>query len=191
MANLIALTAEIVSAHVANIQMTSDEMLQEIQKVHATLKALESGAATAEAVPAAEQPKQLTIKQAFKKDAVICMICGKSFTTLKRHLAQAHDLKPGQYRKQFNIPSATPLAAKNFVEARRQAALDRGLGDNLAKAREKRAANKKASVPMIKEKAPVPAVKTKAAVPAVKTKAPVAAKVTTKTGSKKKTSSGQ
>lgn len=143
MPTLVELTAEIVSAHVANNQMTSEEMLQEIQKVYAALKTLETGAAIAEAVPAAEQPKQLTLKQAFKKDAVVCMICGKSFTTLKRHLSMAHEMKPGQYRKQFNIPASIPLAAKNYSESRRLAAQERGLSDVLAKAREKRAAAKK------------------------------------------------
>jgi predicted transcriptional regulator len=174
MPTLLELTAEIVSAHVSNMQMSSDEMLQELQKVHASLKALESGAPVEPA-----QPKQLSIKQAFKKDEVVCMICGKGgFKTLKRHLAQAHDLKPGQYRKQFNIPSSISLTAKNYSESRRQGALDRGVGDNLSKARAARTANvkgKKSSVTEEKVKAPVPAVKVKAAVPAIKTKAPVPA----------------
>jgi hypothetical protein len=43
------------------------------------------------------------------------------------------------YRKQFGIPSGTALAAKDYSEARRQMALERGLGDNLAKARAARA----------------------------------------------------
>ena len=151
MPTLLELTADIVNAHISNKQMTSDEMLQELQKVHASLKALESGAFV---VP--EQPKQLSIKQAFKKDEVICMVCGKGgFKTLKRHLAHAHDLKPGQYRKQFNIPSSISLTAKSYSESKRQGALDRRLGDNLAKARATRAANTKG------KKAPVPAVRVK------------------------------
>jgi predicted transcriptional regulator len=40
MPTLIELTAQIVSAHLSNIQITSDEMLQELQKVHESLKAL-------------------------------------------------------------------------------------------------------------------------------------------------------
>ena len=109
------------------------------------------------------------------------MICGQGFKTLKRHLAQAHDLKPGQYRKQFNIPSSMSLTAKSYSESRRQSAIDRGLGDNLAKARAVRAAKgKKASVPAVRVKAAVPAVKTKAAVPAVRKKAAVPAKVAKK-----------
>lgn len=147
MATILELTADIVTAHASNNLMTTEEVLAELQKVHAALKALEAG----ETLPTeASQQKQFTIKQAFKKDEVICMICGKGFKTLKRHLAQAHELKPGQYRKQFNIPASTPLVAKNYSEARRQAANDRGLGDALVKARATRAANaaaKKAKAP--------------------------------------------
>ncbi|KAB0669029.1 MucR family transcriptional regulator [Oryzomonas sagensis] len=138
MASLMEMVADIVSAHASANQMSSDDLLAELQKVHSTLKALESGT-PAEGISAEAKPA-LTIKQAFKKDEVICMICGKGgFKTLTRHLNMAHGLKPGQYRKQFNIPSSQSLSAKNYSESRRQAALDRGLGDNLAKARKVRA----------------------------------------------------
>ena len=56
--------------------------------------------------------------------------------TLKRHLTTAHSLKPGQYKKQFNIPKNQILSATEYVAMRRQIALDRGLGDKLAAARE-------------------------------------------------------
>jgi predicted transcriptional regulator len=140
MATLIEMASEIVSAHVSVNQMNTAELLAEIQKVHAALKSLEAGQAV-DGV-ASEAKPALTIKQAFKKDEVVCMMCGKGgFKTLTRHLSQAHELKPGQYRKQFNIPSSQSLTAKNYSEARRQSALDRGLGDNLAKARKVRAEN--------------------------------------------------
>jgi len=148
MSTILELTASIVSAHVVSTQLTSDEMLLELQKVHAALKALETGGE----VPEEEQTKKLSVKQAFKKDEVICMICGKGFKTLKRHLAQVHDVKPGQYRKQFGIPSSQALVAKSYSESRRKAAEERGLGDILAKAREKRAASKKGK-PAVKAKA--------------------------------------
>jgi len=177
MANLIQLTADLVSAHASNTQMTGKELYQEIEKVYASLKALENGTS----VETPEQPKQLTMKQAFKKNEVICMICGKGgFKTLKRHIAQAHDLKPGAYRKQFGIPSTQSLVAKNYSESRRQSAIDKGLGDGLARARATQKANaeaKNAKVPVVKIKAPLPAVKVKALVPAVKKKSAVPAKV--------------
>jgi predicted transcriptional regulator len=176
MANLLDLTAQLVSAHASNTQMTSDQLYKEIETVYASLKALESGVQ----VETAEQPKQLSIKQAFKNDVIICMICNKGFKTLKRHLAQAHDLKPGQYRKQFNIPSTMSLTAKSYSESRRQTAIDKGLGDGLVKARATRKANSDAKVnitPAKKVKASVPAVSKKTAVPAkIEVKAPVKAK---------------
>lgn len=71
-----------------------------------------------------------------------------------------------EYKKQFNIPAKYSLVATVYSESRKQAAIDRGLGENLAKARAARA-EKKAGVPAVKGKAPVPVVKKKAAVPAV------------------------
>jgi predicted transcriptional regulator len=73
------------------------------------------------------------------------MICGKGgLKTLTRHLNMVHDMKPGAYRKQFNIPSKQSLTAKSFSDARKKMAEERGLADNLAKAREVRAAKLKA-----------------------------------------------
>jgi predicted transcriptional regulator len=141
MPTLIELVAGIVSAHASSNELSGEELVQEIERVHATLKALESGQPVEGATAPVEVKPSLTVKQAFKKDEVVCMVCGKGgFKTLTRHIKQAHELKPGQYRKQFNLPSSQSLTAKNYSEDRRQSALDRGLGENLAKARAVRAA---------------------------------------------------
>ena len=139
-ATLVELTASIVSSHAAGSEMTSDDLIQEINKVYATLKRLETEGTVAEAgeVPAAPA---MSFKKAFQNDQVSCMICGKTgFKTLTRHLKQSHELKPGQYRKQFNIPSSQSLTAKNYSEARRKAANENNLAANLEKARAVRAA---------------------------------------------------
>jgi predicted transcriptional regulator len=139
MAILIEIAGQLVAAHAAGNKLTIDELLLEIGKVHAALKNLEAG----EAMEGGEEVKaSLSVKEAFKKNEVICMVCGKGgFRTLTRHLSAAHQLKPGAYRKQFGIPSGQSLSAKSYSEAKRQTALDRGLGDVLAKAREVRMAN--------------------------------------------------
>jgi predicted transcriptional regulator len=162
--NLLDLTADIVIAHASVTEMSSEDLLMEINMVYATLDAIAKGGkaviietsdkepkkqakktkapaepaeAKAEEKPAAPPVPAMTIEEAFKPDQVACMICGKTgMVTLKRHLASAHDLKPGQYRKQFNVPKEQPLAAVEYVEKRRQIALDRGLGDKLVAARE-------------------------------------------------------
>lgn len=180
MPTLLELTASIVSAHVSNKQMTSGEMLQELQKVYESLKALEAGSTVASETSVPIEAPKLSIKQAFKKDEVICMVCGKGgFKTIKRHLNQVHNLKPGQYRKQFGIPSSQSLSAKSYSESRRQMAIDKGLGEGLAKARKVRA-DKKTVVSRKGTKATASATKSKASVPAVGKKAAVQAKVAKK-----------
>jgi len=164
MATLVEIAAQIVASHASSTPMTSDQLIFEIGKVHSALKNLEAG----ESVEGAEEAKpSLTVKEAFKKGEIVCMLCGKGgFKTLARHLSTAHGMKPGEYKKQFGIPGKQPLAAKNYSEARRKMALDRGLADNLAKARGVRMAN-------IEAKKVAPAKAAKAAKPA---KAPKAAK---------------
>ena len=139
MATLVEIAAQIVAAHASSTPMTSDQLVFEISKVHNALKNLEAG----QPVEEGEEGKPaLSVKEAFKKGEVVCMVCGKGgFKTLARHLSTAHGMKPGEYKKQFGIPSKQPLSAKNYSEARRKMAQERGLADNLAKAREVRMAN--------------------------------------------------
>lgn len=154
---LIELTATIVSAHASSVEMTTEALLQEIQSVHATLKQLESGIVPEETASAATQPN-ISPKKSIQKNQVICLICGKGgFKTLSRHLRQIHSIKPGAYRKMFGIPANTPLAAKNYSEARRQAAIDNNLGEKLAQGRNKRLADiakRKAEAPLVAPKKP-------------------------------------
>ena len=139
MATLLEMTAEIVKAHAGTSKMTSEEILGDLKKVYAALRGLGSGQPSGSGE--ASRPA-ITAKQAFKKDEVICLVCGKrGMKTLTRHLKSLHDLKPSAYRKQFGIPSSQSLSSKDFSESRRLMALERGLADNLAKARQVRAAN--------------------------------------------------
>ena len=158
MATLIELATEIVSAHACNTTMTKDELIAEIASVYQALAALEKGESVQ--VEQVEEAKPaISAKKSIGKNAITCLICGKAMKTLTRHLKTAHDLKPGQYRKQFGIPSSQSLAAKSYSESRRQMALDRGLGEGLAKARAARAA--KAAAPKVKAVAKTKAVKKK------------------------------
>jgi predicted transcriptional regulator len=157
--------------------MSSDELIQEINKVFATLKKLETEGAAVETVFAPAAPT-LTMKKAFQNDQVGCLVCGKTgFKTLTRHLKQAHDLKPGQYRKQFNIPSSQSLTARSYSEARRKSANENNLAANLEKARAVRAANNKTAA---KSKAAAVVAKPVKAAP-VKTAKPVKPAKTLKT----------
>jgi hypothetical protein len=87
-----------------------------------------------------------------------------------------HNMKPGEYRKQFGIPSKQPLTAKSYSESRKKMAVERGLIDVLARARDTKMAK-------LKEKKAVPvkvvkpkSVKKPAPAKSVKTATPKAAK---------------
>jgi predicted transcriptional regulator len=140
MATLVEIAAQIVASHASSTPMTSDQLIFEIGKVHNALKNLEAG----EPIEGVEETARtsMSVKEAFKRGEIVCMVCGKGgFKTLARHLSTAHGMKPGEYKKQFGIPSKQSLSAKNYSEARRKMAQDRGLAENLAKAREVRMAN--------------------------------------------------
>ncbi len=55
-------------------------------------------------------------KKAFGKDKIYCMICGKGFKTLSRHLKTSHEMSANDYRKQFDIPRSQSLAAKKTIQ---------------------------------------------------------------------------
>ena len=150
MATLLEMTVEIVAAHASATNMTKDELIAEIASVYQSLSALEKGE-TVGAEQAEEAKPAMSAKKSIGKNAITCMICGKSMKTLARHLKTAHDLKPGQYRKQFGIPSSQSLAARSYSESRRQMAIDRGLGEGLAKARAARKAAAPKATPALKK----------------------------------------
>ena len=158
MATLLEMAVEIVSAHASATNLTKDELIAEIASVYQALAALEKGG-TAATEQVEEAKPAISAKKSIGKNAITCLICGKAMKTLTRHLKTAHDLKPGQYRKQFGIPSSQSLAAKSYSESRRQMAIDRGLGDKLALARAAR--GKKAAAPKAKAAPKTKAVKKK------------------------------
>lgn len=158
---LVELAVSIVSSNASMSKLTGEDLAREIQQVYATLLKLENPE-----VPQAESGPAMSMRKAFQADQVCCLICGKTgMKTLTRHLSQTHNMKPGEYRRMFGIPSSQPLTARKFSEERKKMAQDRGLADNLAKARAIRAAKIKAkkSADSPKKAAAKPAAKKKAA----------------------------
>ncbi len=149
MPTILEMTAQIVSAHARTTAMTKEELLAEIAEVSRTLAALERGEdlAPAEAVEEPQASPSISRKRAFGKDKVTCMLCGKEMKTLARHLKTNHGMLPGEYRKRFDIPRNQPLAARSYSESRRQMAVERQLGENLAKARAARTKGRRKKQP--------------------------------------------
>lgn len=139
---LVELTAEIVSAHASVNEMGSEELLAEMQSVYQKLVAL-AGTEGEEVEGVTQEVKPaIPVNKAFGADKVYCLVCGKAFTTLKKHIAVSHQMSPKDYRKAFGIPSKTPLVARKYSEAKKKVAQEKGLAKKLAEGRRKRAAAK-------------------------------------------------
>ncbi|HKJ71794.1 MAG TPA: MucR family transcriptional regulator [Gammaproteobacteria bacterium] len=76
-------------------------------------------------------------QKAIGKDTINCLVCGKAFKTLKRHLNNAHGMTPQEYKNTFGLDKDYPLVAPNLSQQRAKVAKDRGLGERLAEARRK------------------------------------------------------
>lgn len=184
MSNLTELTAQIIVARAAKKDMSTEELLQEMQMVYSFLKGAESGEAqVTAAVPPAEEPvlQKINFKQIFKKDEVICLICNKGFKTLKKHLTQAHQLTDKEYKMQFGIAAKQPLVAKAYSEKKRADAQKNNLGAKMQAGRKAKSDQKAVAVPAVKVKAPLPVAKVKAPLPVKREKPglPVTAKKST------------
>ncbi len=141
MATILEMAADIVAAHASTTNMTKEELVAELNDVYYALNNLEKGDINNDQVEE-EQGPAVSRKKAFGKDKIFCMICGKGFKTLSRHLKTSHEMSASEYRKQFDIPRSQSLAAKNYSDKRRQMAIDRGLGEKLARARAARSKSK-------------------------------------------------
>ena len=141
MATILEMAAEIVAAHASTTNMTKEELVSELNEVYSVLFSLDKGE-TVTTTAEEEQGPVVSRKKAFGKDKIYCMLCGKGMKTLSRHLKTSHAMTASEYRKQFDIPRSQSLAAKSYSEKRRQMAIDRGLGEKLAKARAARSKGK-------------------------------------------------
>jgi predicted transcriptional regulator len=146
---LLQMTSDIVASHASMNELTQLDLLGEIDQVYGKLANLAGGVEVEEgeiALVGASEPEEMKpavpLEAAFGAEKVFCMACGKGMKTLKRHLATAHDMKPGQYRKMFSIPAGTPLVAKDYSEARKKMAQDLNLAERLVKARAARGKKK-------------------------------------------------
>lgn len=135
---LVELTAEIVSAHASVNEMGTEELLGEMQAVYQKLMGL-AGSEVEEVASGVQEIKPaVPVNKAFGADKVVCLVCGKGFTTLKKHIAVSHEMTPKEYRKAFGVPSKTPLVARKYSEAKRKIAQEKGLAAKLAEGRKKR-----------------------------------------------------
>ena len=120
--NYTALTAEIVSAYVANNSVQAENLPVLIESLHAAI-ALLGAPPVAEARRPAVNPKR-----SVHDDYIVCLEDGKKFTSIKRHLMAHHGLTPEEYRVKWSLPRDYPMSAPNYGARRSELAKKFGLG---------------------------------------------------------------
>ncbi len=124
--NLLALTTEIVAAHVANNTVPQNEMPALIEQVFRTLSGLGGGGS---GVISGDRPlPAVQIKKSVTPEYIVCLEDGKKLKMLKRHLKTAYDMSPEEYRERWGLPADYPMVAPNYAKQRSRLAKDIGLG---------------------------------------------------------------
>jgi len=121
---LLTLTTEIVSSHVANNTVAVSDLPHLIDNVFSTLARLGINAKP-------EVPKQepaVSVRSSIKPDYIVCLEDGKKLKMLKRHLMTHYNMTPDEYRAKWNLAADYPMVAPNYAAQRRTLAKKIGLG---------------------------------------------------------------
>ena len=130
--DLLAMTADLVSAYVGNNSVPAAELPGLLVQVHGALAGL-SAPASAEPSDAIEKATPAQIRKSITPDALISFVDGKPYKTLRRHLT-TNGLTIEAYRARYGLPSDYPSVSANYSAARSALAKDLGLGQQRRKA---------------------------------------------------------
>lgn len=156
-ADLVALTADIVSAYVTKNALRPSELADLIGSVHAALGSLGKPIE----VPEAKPTPAVSPRKSITEDHLISLEDGRRYKTLTRHL-RGLGMTPDQYRAKWGLGPDYPMTAPSYSARRSELAKSLGLGQ----------ARRKASAPA-PEAAPEPEAE---AAPAKRTRARKASK---------------
>jgi predicted transcriptional regulator len=128
--DLLALTTEIVAAHVSNNTVALGDLPQLINQVYNSL----ANIGTAATAPAARPQPAVSVKKSVQPDYIVCLEDGKKLKMLKRHLKTAYNMSPESYRERWGLPTDYPMVAPNYARQRSRLAKQIGLGTRARRA---------------------------------------------------------
>jgi predicted transcriptional regulator len=121
--DFVELTADIVSAYVAKNSVQGADLPTLIAEVHAALQGLDAP----KQAEAEKQQPAVSIRKSITPDFLISLEDGKSYKTLRRHLAKL-GLTPDAYREKWGLPRDYPMVAASYAQRRSELAKSSGLG---------------------------------------------------------------
>src|SRR5260370_7001832 len=92
--DLLALTTEIVAAHVSNNNVAVNDLPQLINQIYSSL----ANIGTAPTAPPARPQPAVSIKKSVQPDYIVCLEDGKNLNILNPHLKTASNITPKAYR---------------------------------------------------------------------------------------------
>ncbi|MGH7090916.1 MAG: MucR family transcriptional regulator [Stellaceae bacterium] len=122
--DLLALTTEIVAAHVSNNTVSVGDLPNLINQVYQSLATIGQSPLS----PSERPQPAVNVKRSVHPDYIICLEDGKKLKMLKRHLKTAYNMTPEEYRDRWQLPPDYPMVAPNYARQRSKLAKDIGLG---------------------------------------------------------------
>ena len=129
--DLLALTTEIVAAHVSNNTVSPSDLPRLINQIYNSL----ANIGAAPAPPAARPQPAVSIKKSIQPEYLVCLEDGKKLKMLKRHLKTAYNLSPETYRERWGLAPDYPMVAPNYAQQRSRLAKEIGLGTRARRGR--------------------------------------------------------
>jgi predicted transcriptional regulator len=121
---LLALTTEIVAAHVSNNTVALGDLPQLINQVYNSL----ANIGVTPVAPATRPQPAVSVKKSVQPDYIVCLEDGKKLKMLKRHLKTAYNMSPEAYRERWGLSPDYPMVAPNYARQRSHLAKEIGLG---------------------------------------------------------------
>lgn len=121
---LLALTAEIVSAFAGNNALDAGAVPDLIGSVFAKLTELSTDE---KPLPETLTPA-VPIRRSVTDDYIVCLEDGKKLKMLKRHLMTAYNMTPEEYRAKWGLKPDYPMVAPSYAAKRQELAKKIGLG---------------------------------------------------------------
>lgn len=122
-ANHTALAVDLVAAFVSNNSVSVGEVPGLIRNVFDAIEDLSAPKKAPEVLEPA-----VSIRASVRPDAVTCLECGYEAQMLRRHLGNAHNLTPEQYRARWGLKHDHPLTSPDYSVRRAGLAVKHGLG---------------------------------------------------------------
>jgi predicted transcriptional regulator len=119
---ILALTTNIVAAHVSNNSVAVADLPRLIREVHDPLTGVGGGREPERPTPV------VPIKKSITPEHIVCLEDGKKLKMLKRHLKTAYNMSPEEYRERWGLAADYPMVAPNYAKQRSKLAKQIGLG---------------------------------------------------------------